>query len=331
MTSHIERRKFLATLGGAAASWPLAARAQQGGMPVVGFLHGASADGAAYQVTAFRQGLNQTGYVEGQNVTIEYRWAEGQYNRLPALATDLVAHPLAVIATAGGISSVLAAKAVTKAIPIVFLTGDDPVKFGLVASLNRPGGNLTGVSFLSPVLEAKRVELLRVLVPTATTIAVLVNPNSPGAEARLEDVREAARLLGQQVSIVNAGSEGDFEAAFARLVQQGAGALIVVSDPLFNNHRDQLTALTARHTIPAIYFDREFALAGGLMSYGTSIADAYRQLGIYAGRIVKGEKPADLPVVQPTKFELVINLKTAKALGLNIPDKLLALADEVIE
>jgi putative ABC transport system substrate-binding protein len=331
MTSHIERRKFLATLGGAAASWPLAARAQQGGMPVVGFLHGASADGAAYQVTAFRQGLNQTGYVEGQNVTIEYRWAEGQYNRLPALATDLVAHPLAVIATAGGISSVLAAKAVTKAIPIVFLTGDDPVKFGLVASLNRPGGNLTGVSFLSPVLEAKRVELLRVLVPTATTIAVLVNPNSPGAEARLGDVREAARLLGQQVSIVNAGSEGDFEAAFARLVQQGAGALIVVSDPLFNNHRDQLTALTARHTIPAIYFDREFALAGGLMSYGTSIADAYRQLGIYAGRIVKGEKPADLPVVQPTKFELVINLKTAKALGLNIPDKLLALADEVIE
>jgi putative ABC transport system substrate-binding protein len=323
-------------------------------MPVVGFLHGASADGAAYQVTAFRQGLNQTGYVEGQNVTIEYRWAEGQYNRLPALATDLVAHPLAVIATAGGISSVLAAKAVTKAIPIVFLTGDDPVKFGLVASLNRPGGNLTGVSFLSPVLEAKRVELLRVLVPTATTIAGLVNPNSPGAEARLGDVREAARLLGQQVSIVNAGSEGDFEAAFAnlleivgydnlpqntsganadspRLVQQGAGALIVVSDPLFNNHRDQLTALTARHTIPAIYFDREFALAGGLMSYGTSIADAYRQLGIYAGRIVKGEKPADLPVVQPTKFELVINLKTAKALGLNIPDKLLALADEVIE
>jgi len=265
MASYIGRRELLAALGGAAA-WPLAARAQQGGMPVVGFLHGASADGAAYQVTAFRQGLNQTGYVEGQNVTIEYRWAEGQYNRLPALATDLVAHPLAVIATAGGISSVLAAKAVTKAIPIVFLTGDDPVKFGLVASLNRPGGNLTGVSFLSPVLEAKRVELLRVLVPTATTIAGLVNPNSPGAEARLGDVREAARLLGQQVSIVNAGSERDFEAAFARLVQQGAGALIVVSDPLFNNHRDQLTALTARHTIPAIYFDREFALAGGLMS-----------------------------------------------------------------
>jgi ABC-type uncharacterized transport system substrate-binding protein len=326
----VKRRAFITLLGGAAA-WSLGAQAQQAAVPVVGFLHGASADGAAYQITAFRQGLNQIGYVEGRNVTIEYRWAEGHYDRLPALAADLVAHPLAVIATAGGITSVLAAKAVTKAIPIVFLTGDDPVKFGLVASLNRPGGNLTGVSFLSPALEAKRVELLRQLVPTATTIAVLVNPSSPGAEARLEDVREAARLLGQQVRIVNARSEGDFEAAFAGLVQLGAGALIVVSDPLFNNHRDELTALTARRAIPAIYFDREFALAGGLMSYGTNIADAYRQLGVYAGRILKGEKPADLPVVQPIKFELVINLRTAKALGLNIPDKLIALADEVIE
>jgi putative ABC transport system substrate-binding protein len=326
----IARRKFI-TLLGCAAAWSLGAQAQQAAVPVVGFLHGASADGAAYQITAFRQGLNQIGYVEGRNVTIEYRWAEGHYDRLPALAADLVAHPLAVIATAGGITSVLAAKAVTKAIPVVFLTGDDPVKFGLVASLNRPGGNLTGVSFLSPALEAKRVELLRQLVPTATTIAVLVNPSSPGAEARLEDVREAARLLGQQVRIVNACSEGDFEAAFAGLVQLGAGALIVVSDPLFNNHRDELTALTARRAIPAIYFDREFALAGGLMSYGTNIADAYRQLGVYAGRILKGEKPADLPVVQPIKFELVINLRTAKALGLNIPDKLIALADEVIE
>ena len=326
----MKRRAFITLLGGAAA-WSLGAQAQQAAVPVVGFLHGASADGAAYQVTAFLQGLNQTGYVEGRNVTIEYRWAEGHYDRLPALAADLVAHPLAVIATAGGITSVLAAKAVTKAIPIVFLTGDDPVKFGLVASLNRPGGNLTGVSFLSPALEAKRVELLRQLVPTANTIAVLVNPSSPGAEARLEDVRDAARLLGQQVRIVNARSEGDFEAAFAGLVQLGAGALIVVSDPLFNNHRDELTALTARRAIPAIYFDREFALAGGLMSYGTNIADAYRQLGVYAGRILKGEKPADLPVVQPIKFELVINLRTAKALGLNIPDKLIALADEVIE
>ena len=326
----MKRREFITLLGGAAA-WSLGAQAQQAAVPVVGFLHGASADGAAYQITAFRQGLNQIGYVEGRNVTIEYRWAEGHYDRLPALAADLVAHPLAVIATAGGITSVLAAKAVTKAIPIVFLTGDDPVKFGLVASLNRPGGNLTGVSFLSPALEAKRVELLRQLVPTATTIAVLVNPSSPGAEARLEDVREAARLLGQQVRIVNARSEGDFEAAFAGLVQLGAGALIVVSDPLFNNHRDELTALTARRAIPAIYFDREFALAGGLMSYGTNIADAYRQLGVYAGRILKGEKPADLPVVQPIKFELVINLRTAKALGVNVPLTLLGRADEVIE
>jgi putative ABC transport system substrate-binding protein len=220
---------------------------------------------------------------------------------------------------------------VTKAIPIVFLTGDDPVKFGLVASLNRPGGNLTGVSFLSPALEAKRVELLRQLVPSATTIAVLVNPNSPGAEARLSDVREAAGALGQQFSIVNAGSEGELEIALAGLVQQQAGALIVVSDPLFNSRRGQLTALVARRAIPAIYFDREFAVAGGLMSYGANLIESYRQAGVYTGQILKGAKPADLPVTQPTKFDLVINLKTAKALGLEVPDKLLALADEVIE
>jgi len=327
----MDRRSFVGGAAGGLLIAPLGVRGQISSIPAIGFINSVSPEGGAYLAAAFRRGLEETGYVDGQNVAIAYRWAEGQADRLPTLAADLVGRRVAVIAATGGAASSLAAKAVTATIPIVFLTGDDPVKFGLVASLNRPGGNLTGVSFLSPALEAKRVELLRELVPTATTIAVLVNPNSPGAEARLRDVREAARLLGQQFSIVNAGSEGDFEVAFAGLVQQRAGALIVVSDPLFNNHRDQLTALAARRAIPAIYFDREFAVAGGLMSYGTSIADAYRQVGIYAGRILKGEKPADLPVMQPTKFELVINLKTAKALGLTVPDKLLALANEVIE
>ena len=288
--------------------------------------------GAAHQATNFHHGLHQIGYVEGRNVTTEYRWAEGHYDRLPALARDLVGNRPAVIAATGGVASALAAKAASKDIPIVFLMGDDPVKFGLVTSLNRPGGNLTGVSFLAPALEAKRVELLRELVPTAgTTCRTRESELSWRRRAAKRCHREAAGLLGQQFSIVNASSEGDFEVAFANVVQQRADALIVVSDPFFTSSRDQLTALAAGHRIPAIYHDREFAAAGGLMSYGASLAGAYQEVGVYTGRILKGERPTDLPVIQPTKFELVVNLKTAKALGIDVPPTLLARADEVIE
>jgi putative ABC transport system substrate-binding protein len=331
MAIHIRRREFIFTLGGAAAVWPRAARAQQPTMPVIGFLSSVSPTESAHMVAAFRQGLSETGHIDGKNVAIEFRWAGGEYDRLPSLAADLVRRQVTVITAVGGAMSAAAAKAATTTIPVVFSTGGDPVQQGLVASLNRPGSNVTGVSVLTAALAPKRLEILREVVPNADVIALLVNPRGTAAELQLRDVQEAARAVQQQVHVLHASNEREVETAFANLVQARIGALIVAADPFFNSRRDSFVALAAHHSIPAIYEWREFAEAGGLMSYGTSLPEAYRHVGIYAGRILKGARPADLPVLQSTRVEFVINLKTARALGLTFPLPLLGRADEVIE
>ena len=327
----MRRREFITLVGSAVVAWPLASRAQQPPIPVIGFLNAASPGSLRQQITAFLGGLKESGYVEGQNVAIEYRWAEGQYDRLPALVADLVRQQVSVIVSGGGAPAVLAAKAATTTIPIVFSTGGDPVRSGLVASLNQPSGNITGVYHFATGLEAKRLGLLHEMLPKATPIAVLINPNYADAENQLRDVQEAAARLGVQLVVVRANAESDFNAAFSTVVQQRSGALLVCASPFFNNRREQLVVLAARHALPTIYEWRDFAAAGGLMSYGTSLADAYRQVGVYAGQILRGAKPGDLPVVQSTKFELVINLSTAKALGIEVPPTLSARADEIIE
>jgi putative ABC transport system substrate-binding protein len=325
----MKRRDFITLLAGAATAWPPGAGAQQPAMPVVGFLRSTSLVASAPMIAGFRQGLTATGFKEGQNVAIEYRYADNQLERLPGLVAELIRLPVAVIVA--NVNAALAAKAATTTVPIVFATGSDPIVDGLVASLNRPGGNVTGVSFLAGLLGAKRLEMLRQLVPTAATMAMLVGTDTLDARIERRDVELAAQALGQQLIIAPVSSEGEFDGAFTSIVGRGAKTLLVGSGPLLTSNRERLVPLAARHAIPAIYAQREFVEVGGLMSYGASIVEAYRQAGIYAGRVLKGEKPEDLPVMQSTKFELVINLKTAKALGLTLPPTLLAIADEVIE
>jgi putative ABC transport system substrate-binding protein len=330
--SDLGRREFLTLIGGAAA-WPVAARAQQPATPVIGFLHSASRETSVSFVAGLKRGLEEeAGLVEGRNVAIEYRWGQGRYERLPALATELVRHPVSVLVAGGGPPSALAAKAATSTIPVVFSSGSDPVKLGIVESLNRPGRNVTGVVHFYGALVAKRLELLRELVPGATAVGLLTNPGNPAeAEPDIRAAREAAHVLGLELHVLLAGSERDIDALFATFGERRLAGLVMGADPFLGSRRDQVAALAARHAMPAISNLREFAAAGGLASYGTSIADAYRQVGVYVARILNGAKPAELPVVQPVKFELVINLKTAKALGLEVPPALLARADEVIE
>ncbi len=327
----MKRREFLGVLGGAAAAWPLAARGQQLAMPVIGYLHSASPGPFVNLVAAFRRGVSEAGFVEGQNVAIEYRWAEGQVDRLPALAAELVRRRVGVLVTAGGELVALAAKAATSTIPVVFSIGGDPVKAGLVASFNRPGGNMTGLTLFTESLEAKRIGLLRELVPKARAIAVMIDPNIPGSEDQTKEAQGALAQIGVRSVVLAVNSEKDLDPAFATMARERVDGLVVSSSPYFNNRRVELSVLAARHQMPAIFEFREFADAGGLMSYGASLTDGYRQVGAYAGRILKGERPADLPVVQPTRFELVINLRTAKVLGLEVPPMLLARADEVVE
>jgi ABC-type uncharacterized transport system substrate-binding protein len=326
----MKRRDFITLLGGATVAWPLAARPQQPPMPEVGFLHARSPDDTALQVAALRRGLAEIGYIEGQSVTIEYRFALGQYDRLPMMAEELARRPVAVL-VAGSDPAALAAKAATTTIPIAFAVGADPVKLGLVASYNRPGGNATGMNILTSTLEAKRLGLLRELVPQAATIGILLNPNYPQAESHLRDMQEAARAVGLQIHVLRASTDREIEAAFESVAQHTILALAVSADPFFDTRRDKIVASAARYAVPTMYQFREHAVAGGLMSYGIDLPDVYRQVGGYAGRILKGAKPADLPVLQPTKFEFVINRRTAKALGVTFSDNLLSLADEVID